>query len=77
VAFTINAPTGVTQDDGFLLRITIRNASGGVLGAVTWNAIFKLSAWTQLANGFSRSIQFRYDRVNWIEVSRTTVHVPN
>lgn len=76
-AFTINAPTGVVQDDGFLLRITIRNSSGGALGAVTWNAIYKLAAWTQPANGFSRSIQFRYDGVNWIEVSRTTVDVPN
>jgi len=76
-AFAINAPTGVTQDDGFLLRLTIRNASGGALGAVTWNAIYKLAAWTQPANGNSRSIQFRYDGVNWIEVSRTTADVPN
>lgn len=78
VAFTINAPTnppaaGSTQ----FLTLTIRNASGGALGVATFNAAFKLAAWTQPANGFSRSITFRWDGANWVEVNRTTVDVPN
>ena len=75
-AFTINAPTG-TPLTGDQLTVIIRNPSGGALGAVTWNAIFKMSAWTQPANGFSRSITFRFDGTNWIQVGQTGVDVPN
>lgn len=74
-AFTINAPTNAVI--GTSITVTIRNASGGALGAATWNAIFKMSAWTQPANANSRSITFRYDHTNWIEISRTTADVPN
>jgi hypothetical protein len=74
-AFTIQAPTNPA--DGQLLTVTVRNTSGGALGAVTWNAVFKLAAWTQPANGFSRSITFRYNATNWVEISRTTADVPN
>lgn len=78
-AFTINAPTNppATAGTGQLLTLTIRNASGGALGVATFNAIFKLAAWTQPANAFSRSITFRWDGTNWVEVARTTVDVPN
>lgn len=75
-AFTINAPTG-TPATGEQLTVVIRNASGGALGAVTWNAIFKMSAWTQPANGFSRSITFRFDGTNWVQMNQTGVDVPN
>lgn len=75
VAFTINAPTSPVR--GRILVVRIRNTSGGVLGAVTWNAIYKLSAWAQPGNGFSRSISFRYDGTNWIQESQTGVDVPN
>lgn len=74
-AFTINAPTNGHR--GQVLTITISNASGGALGAVTWNAIYKLASWTQPADGFSRSISFRYNGSNWVEVSRTPSDVPN
>lgn len=74
-AFTINAPTNPVQ--GQSLEVTIRNTSGGALGAATWNAVFKMSAWTQPATGFSRAITFRYDGTNWVEKGRTTVDVPN
>lgn len=75
-AFTINAPTG-TPLSGDELEVTIKNTSGGALGAVTWNAIFKMSAWTQPATGFSRAILFRYDGTNWVQKSQTGVDIPN
>lgn len=75
VAFTINAPTN--PQTGTRITIQIRNTSGGALGAVTWNAVFKMSAWTQPANGFSRSIEFFYNGSNWVQCSQTGVDVPN
>jgi hypothetical protein len=74
-AFTINAPTNLVTDQ--LLTLTIRNTSGGALGVATFNAIFKMSAWTQPATGNSRSITFRYDGTNLIEIARTPADVPN
>lgn len=77
VAFTVQSPTNAA--DGQKITITIRNTSGGALGALTFGAAYKASAWTQPANGFSRSITFRYDgtRTLWDEITRTTVDVPN
>jgi len=74
-AFTINAPT--TPTTGQWLTVRVRNTSGGALGVATWNAVFKMTAWTQPANGFSRAITFDYDGVNWIERTRTAADVPN
>lgn len=77
-AFTINAPVG-TLTDGQLITVRISNTSGGALGAVTWNVAFKMSAWTQPANGFGRSIQFYYDGSTpaWIQVGGASIDVPN
>jgi len=72
-ASTISAPTDPYQK---LITITIK-CTGGVMGATTWNATYKMAAWTNPATGFSRSITFRYDGTNWIEVSRTPADVPN
>lgn len=85
VAFTVNAPTfdGAAMDGanpghtGFQWTLTIRNASGGALGAATFNAAFRLAAWTQPANGFSRSITFQWNGTQHVEVSRTAADVPN
>jgi hypothetical protein len=76
-AFTINAPTNPA--DGQCITLTIRNTSGGALGTITWNAIFKMAAWTSPATANNRSITFRYrnDAVDWVEVSRTAADVPN
>jgi hypothetical protein len=74
-AFTINIPLNPTS--GQEITYTIRNTSGGALGAVTWDAVFKLAAWTQPANGYSRSITYSYDGTNWLEISRTPADVPN
>lgn len=75
VAFTINAPTNPL--DGQRITIKLSNTSGGALGAATFNAVFKMSAWTNPANGFERSIDFEYDGANWRQVSQTGVDVPN
>jgi len=79
--FTIAAPTapitGTTIRAGQRFTLKIKNSSGGALGAVTWNATYKMAAWTSPANGFSRSITFEFDGTAWIEVSRTTADVPN
>lgn len=70
-AFTINAPTNV--GDCQVITLSIRNNSGGALGAVTWNAAFRLAAWTSPANGNSVQITFYYnaDTGQWYETSRS------
>jgi hypothetical protein len=75
VAFTINAPTNPAT--GKQITFMIRNATGGALGAATWNAIFKMAAWTQPGTATSRSITFVYDGTNWVEISRTPADVAN
>ena len=51
---------------------------GSALGAVTWDTLYKLAAWTSPANGTQRTITFRFDpNGSWYEVNRTTVDVPN
>jgi len=76
-AFTINAPTKGIQ--GQIITLTIANASGGAMGAITWDAAYYRSAWTNPANGFSRSISFKFDNSvgAWVQVSQTGVDVPN
>lgn len=74
-AFTISNPTNPV--DGQEITYTIRNGTAGALGAATWGAAFKLAAWTQPAAGNSRSITFRYDGTNWVEIGRTPADVPN
>jgi hypothetical protein len=73
--FTIANPTNAI--DGQRITITIRNTSGGNLGGVTWGTGYKLAEWTSPRNGKSRSIDFRYDGANWIEIARTPMDVPN
>lgn len=74
-AFTINAPTSPMY--GKRITVKIINSSGGALGAITWPANFKMSAWTSPANGFSRSIDLDFNGSNWVQVAQTGVDVPN
>lgn len=74
-AFTIAAP--LTPSDGMEITLTIINTSGGALGAITWNAVFKMAAWTSPATGFNRSITFYYNGTNWVEKTRTASDIPN
>ncbi len=75
-AFTINNPTN--SNIGQIFTVTIRNTSGGALGVATWNPSYKLAAWVQPGNGFSRSITYQVDtNGNSVEVSRTAADVAN
>lgn len=73
--FAIGAPLNLVI--GQRLQFTIRNTTGGALGTVTWNALYKLAGWTNPANGNSRSIEFVYDGVRLTEVNRTANDIPN
>jgi hypothetical protein len=74
-AFTINAP--LKPMDGKKISITIRNTSGGALGAITWNAVFKMSAFTSPATANSRAVGFFFDGTNWVQTFLQSVDVPN
>ena len=74
-AFTIGAPTNPTT--GQFLTLQIKNTSGGAVGTITWNAVWKLATWTSPATGYNRSILFQYDSSVWHEISRTAADVPN
>lgn len=74
-AFSISNPLDPVIGQRITLRII--NASGGALGAVTFGTQFKMSAWTQPANGNSRSVDLEYNGTNWYQVSQTGVDIPN
>jgi hypothetical protein len=74
-AFTINAPTNPAT--GQRVTYTIRNTSGGAVGVITWNAVFKMATWTSPATANSRSIEFTYDGTNWVERVRGAADIPN
>lgn len=74
--FTINAPTG-THAVNAPLWITIKNSSGGAVGTITWDAIFKKATFTNAANGSNRSILFLWDGSAWVEHVKTPADVPN
>lgn len=74
-ALTIGAPSNMPA--GKVATFTIRNASGGAHGAITWNAAFKMAALAAIATGFSRSITFVSDGTNLVELYKTPADVPN
>ena len=73
--FTMAAPSN--PSDGRTLNILVINTSGGVMGTITWNAIFKLNAFTNPATGYMQSITFTYSSGlgKWYEISRTATQV--
>lgn len=76
VAQLIGIPTNPRT--GLPLIIEFRNTSGGAAGAVTWNAVFKITgAWTSAANNNNRKICFVYNGTNWVEQWRQTSDTPN
>lgn len=79
VAWTINAPTNPPALAFGSRRITlvVRNTSGGALGASTFNAAFKMAAFTAPATTFSRSIEWEWNGANWVECFRSANDVPN
>lgn len=75
-AFAIAAPTNGSPNQEIV--VTIGNSSGGALGAITWNAAYKMGAFTSPAAGTQRSIRFQSNgnATAWHEITRTTVDVP-
>jgi hypothetical protein len=73
MAIAISNPT-----NGKELDLTIRNESGGAMGAITWTGIFQ-AGWTNPANGFNRTMSIYYDSDfnQWRMKQVTTVDVPN
>jgi hypothetical protein len=68
-AFTMSAPIYASQ--GAVIRYAITNSSGGSMGTITWDSVFKLAgAFTNPANGKIRTIEFYYDGTNWVELTR-------
>lgn len=78
-AMAINAPTNPIT--GTISFYTIRNTSGGAMGVITWNAVFKLNGgatgFTNPATANSRTIAFIYDGAAHIELFRSAADVPN
>jgi len=61
---------------GRRVTISLCNATGGALETATWGTAYRLAPWVTLAPGYSRSIQFRHNGEDWIEVARTPTDVP-
>ena len=74
-AFAIAAPANPSAYQ--TMYLTISNQSGGALGTITWNAVYKLSTFTSPATGYQRTISFTYDGANWIENFCSPGDVPN
>jgi len=73
-AMTINAP--INASDGAVLTLDVLNSSGGAMGAITFNAIYKLGgAFTNPANTKRRTISFCFDGTSWIEMSRVAADI--
>lgn len=73
-AFTMGAPI----NPHVCARVTYDfvNSSGGAMGAITWNAVFKLAgALTNPASGSRRMITFIFDGTNWVETGRSAADI--
>ena len=76
VAMTINAPTGPSDAD--VLTLIVQNSSGGVMGAVTFNAAFlPAGAFVVPLSTKRRTIQFVYEASTalWLEVNRAAADI--
>lgn len=74
-AFAINAPVNPVIDK--TITLTIRNASGSALGQIVWDQLFKMSSWTNPANGHNRSVVFCFDGSHWLQIIQAGADVPN
>jgi hypothetical protein len=79
VAFILGNPTN-TPPSGFdqIIQITIKNTSGGAHGAGTFDTLYKTSANVPaIADTKNRTLAFRWDGTNWVEIWRTAADVAN
>jgi hypothetical protein len=69
-AFTISNPSGATPAAGDEIEITVKNASGGAITMTTpFDTAYKLATYTKPANGYQRTVRFKYDGSVWYEMS--------
>ena len=55
---------------GMRIRVMVKNASGGAMGAITWNSGFVfITPWINPANGNYCSADFESDGLHWIQVA--------
>lgn len=74
VAYTVSNPTNAVA--GARLVFDILNSSGGTMGTITWDTLFKLAgALTKPANGKRSVIEFYYDGTNWVELNRIAADI--
>jgi hypothetical protein len=74
VSNPINAPALLA---GQRISLTVSNDTPSTLGELSWGTAYKLAPWVSPAPRHSRSIDFRYNGKNWVEVARTPQDVPN
>jgi hypothetical protein len=67
LAFTVNAILNPRLHQ--IIEITFLNATAGVLGADTWNAVFKKNAFTMPAPGNRRLWSLKFNGTNWITLA--------
>jgi len=73
-AFTINAPASPVT--GYQMTFDIINASGGSMGTITWDSVFKLAgSFTNPADTKRRTISFYFNGTNWIELERSEADI--
>lgn len=72
--FTFSAP--INPFPGGLLVLDIVNSSGGAMGTITWNAVYKMAgAFTNPASTKRRTISFMYDGTDWVETARNAADI--
>lgn len=73
-AMTIAAPAASLS--GQEIVFDILNSSGGSMGTITWNALYKLAgAFSNPANGKRRTITFVYNGSAWVEMCRAAADI--
>ena len=72
--FLIANPTSAFT--GNWLSIQVVNTSGGALGTVQFDTLYKMATFTKPQNGTYRVVTFRYNGTNWHEMS-CSPEVPN
>lgn len=66
-AFTIGPPSNAKI--GRQIAFEINNASGGALGVITWDAVYRIGAFTAPGNGKGSVITFIYNGTNWVQAA--------
>lgn len=74
ISFLIANPTSAST--GLTISIQVKNTSGGALGTITWDTLYKMASFTKPANGYRRTVTFLYDGTNWVEIA-CSPEVPN